>query len=172
MTRAPRSRIRTFLSHAVVLSALLPACAASARFYSRTGRELPQTAVRAIRCTNDEVAVVMRAGGEPIGTIAARAISVEATDEDVDEKASIVAARNGGTHYLLTEKAVESFTVSLPGQTQQQCTQQDQRVECTTTYTEPSARSYDQPTGKFVVFRVPLENWLHLPSTLRPVLDD
>lgn len=143
-------------------------CAASAHFYSKTGRSFEAVTKRAVRCEENEVAAVTAAGGEPIGTISAAALSVQATDEDVAEKAYKTAAKNGGTHVLLTEKGIDYFTVTTPGQKEKNCTDNGETVDCKTTYTEPTTSVYEKPTAKFVVFRVPAENWAKLPPQLRP----
>jgi hypothetical protein len=42
-------------------------------------------------------------------------------------------------------------------------------VECQTTYTPETTSTYEKPTAKFVVFRVPPPSWARLPESLRPV---
>lgn len=152
----------------VAVAVALTGCAASARFYSKNGQTYPALTPRAVSLDEREVPLVTQAGGQAIGTISAHALSVQADDEDVAEKALKVAAKSGGTHVLRTEKGIESFTVTTPGQAQQDCVQTDQGMSCRTIVTAPTSTTYDKPTAKFVVFRVPAENWARLPAQLRP----
>jgi hypothetical protein len=145
-------------------------CAASASFHSKTGRAFPRVTPQAVKCDENEAKRVAAAGGEVIGTIDARALTVQATDEDLIDKAAVVAGNNGGTHLVLTDKGVEYFTVYNAGQERTQCAQGDGTVDCQTTYTPPTTSTYEKPTAKFVVFRVPQARWAELPDSLRPGL--
>jgi hypothetical protein len=152
---------------AVALAAAV-GCAASATFHSKTGREFPRVTRQAVRCDEDEAKRVAATGGEVIGTIDARAITVQATDEDLADKAATVAGDNGGTHVVLTDKGIEYFTVYNAAQEHTQCAEAQGTVDCQTTYTPASTSTYEKPTAKFVVFRVPPARWGELPDSLRP----
>jgi hypothetical protein len=148
---------------------LVPGCAASAQFHSKTGKEFTPIVAQAVRCDEAEVGTVIAAGGILIGTIDARALAVRATDDDVADKAAKVAAENGGTHLVLTERDVESFTYTQPGHEDTECREVNGARDCRTTVTAPTQTTVDKPTAKFVVLRVPRQNWPQLPTTLRPV---
>lgn len=153
----------------VSLGVALAACAASAQFHSKTGRTYATLTERAVRVDEAEAKAVVAAGGEVIGTISARALSVRADDEDLADKAAEVAGDSGGTHVVLTEKGVEYFTAQTPGRSDAQCAGTDTTVDCTSTYTAPGSTTYEKPTAKFIVFRVPGQNWAQLPQSLRPL---
>ncbi|MFT3775175.1 MAG: hypothetical protein QM820_58250 [Minicystis sp.] len=150
------------------LGAPLSGCVASAKFYSKTGAAYAPLVYRAVRCEEGEVPAVLAAGGMPIGTIAARSITVTATNDDLFEKALRAAGQNGGTHVVLTERGIESFTVTNPGTVQKRCVQTGDAVDCQRTYTPPTETTYEKPTAKFIVLRVPPERWGLLPPQLRP----
>jgi hypothetical protein len=163
----PLAKYARFLVPVLVL--VLGACAATAQFHSKTGREYAAVAQSAVRCDEQEMPAVMNAGGMIIGTIDAHGMTLQATDGDVADKAAKVAAESGGTHVLLTEKGEEIYTQFNPAQTNTQCQSTDGAVNCQETYTPASTSTYTKPTAKFVVVRVPPENWAKLPETLRPI---
>jgi len=166
----PLPRLATIVALALVaLSVPLSGCVASAKFYSKTGAEYVPLTHRAVRCDEGEVDAVLAAGGLPIGTISARSLAVIATSDDVVEKALRNAARSGGTHAVLTERGMESFTVTNPGRVEKRCVRDGDVVDCQRTFTPPTQTTYEKPTAKLVVFRVPPERWAALPPTLRPV---
>jgi hypothetical protein len=153
---------------ALILSVVLWGCAASAHFYSKNGQAYPPLTQQAVRCEENEIRAVIAAGGFPIGVVDARGLRIDATDNDLAYTAAKVAAKNGGTHVLLTEKGIETFTVTTPGQVQKQCQAGDGTVDCETTFTPPTTSTYEKPTAKFVVFVVPRQGWARLPPTLQP----
>ena len=148
--------------------ALVMACAATATFHSKNGRAYDRLTDRAVRCNENEAKTVVAAGGEAIGTIDARALSVRADDDDVADKAAEEAAKSGGTHIVLTDKGVEYFTVTNPAVEQRHCTKEGRDVDCETTETPATETTYAKPTASFLVFRVPLTGWEKLPDSLRP----
>jgi hypothetical protein len=147
----------------------LSACAATATFHSRTGAEYAPVAIRAIACSEDEARSVAAAGGIPIGTVDAKALAVNATENDLTDKAAKVAADRGGTHVVLTARGIEWFTVLHPETTDTVCQHTQNGRECETTYTPASESTVEKPTAAYVVFRVPPEKWAALPELLRPV---
>jgi hypothetical protein len=152
----------------VVSLAIVTACAATATFHSKNGRTYDRITERAVRCDENEAKTVVAAGGEAIGTIDARALSVRAGDDDVADKAAVVAAKSGGTHIVLTDKGVEYFTVTNPGVEQRHCVKDGHDVDCETTYTPATETTYAKPTASFLVLRIPLAGWEKLPDALRP----
>lgn len=154
---------------AFALALAVTGCATSAHFHSKTGRAYVSVAAQAVRCDETEARTVAAAGAEVIGTISAKALAVTANDEDVADKAAVVAAKNGGTHIVLTDKGVEYFTVMTPGQTSTQCVRNGGELQCESTSTEATASTYAKPTAKFVVLRLAPEAWSRLPESLRPI---
>jgi hypothetical protein len=165
--------VRAIMHFATRPSLVLPivlsvACAATATFHSKNGQTYAPLTERAVRCDEGEARTVVAAGGEVIGTITAKALSVRGDDDDVADKAAAVAAQSGGTHVVLTDKGVEYFTVTNPGVETKDCKKDGQDVDCQTTYTPATETTYEKPTASFLVFRVPLAGWDKLPETLRP----
>lgn len=159
-------------SRSLALGAMLftlSGCSASAQFHSKTGRAYRPVTAQAVQCDEPEARLVASAGADVIGTISAKGLHVRASDEDLVEKAAAVAAAKGGTHVVLTDKGVEQFTVHSPAQKTKQCVRDDNEVQCQTTYTPASERTYSKPTASFVVLRLRPEDWPRLPSALRPV---
>ena len=163
-----RKTTAALLLSLAALGAPLSGCAASAKFYSKTGAEYDALVHRAVRCDEGEVNAVLAAGGMPIGTIATRSLTVLATSDDLFEKALRTAARNGGTHVVLTERGIESFTVTNPGRVEKRCVNDGYAIDCQRTYTPPTQTTYEKPTAKFIVLRVSPERWGALPPSLRP----
>jgi hypothetical protein len=152
----------------VAASLTLLGCAASAHFYSKNGQVYREVTGQAVRCEENEIHAVIAAGGFPIGVIDARGLSTRANEDDLADKAAKIAAKNGGTHILLTERGIDSFTVTNPEQKQRTCTRNDATVDCTTTYTAATTSIFEKPTAKFVVFVIPPERWPSLPPALQP----
>ncbi|APR76511.1 Hypothetical protein A7982_01858 [Minicystis rosea] len=152
----------------VSLAAPLAGCVASAKFYSKTSAEYAPLVYRAVRCDEGEVNAVLAAGAMPIGTISARSLAVIATNDDLFEKALRTAGKSGGTHVVLTERGLESFTVTNPGTVEKRCVRNGDMIDCQRTFTPPTQTTYEKPTAKFVVLRVPPERWAALPPALRP----
>jgi hypothetical protein len=146
----------------------LAACAAGAQFHSRTGADYPRVAVQALPCQEAQIELLTKAGGVPIGTIDAKAWRVDATDDDLDEKAAKEAADHGGTHIVLTTRGLDTMTYTQPGQTTTDCTHDGHEGECQTTTTDPTTSTVTKPTARYVVFRVPADGWAKLPELLRP----
>lgn len=162
-----RHQLRRITQTALLLLAL-SGCAASAHFYSKNGQVYPELTAQAVRCDEGEIRAVMNAGGFPIGVIDAKALRINASDDDLAVTASRIAGKNGGTHVLLTEKGIETFTLVNPAQKQRQCVREYGKLDCTTTYTDATTSTYEKPTAKFVVFMVPRERWGQLPPMLQP----
>jgi hypothetical protein len=151
------------------LALLLCGCAARATYHSRTGQDYPRVAVQAIRCDDGAIAALTAAGGVPIGTVDAKSLRVNATDDDLDEKAAKEAAKHGGTHIVLTTRGFETMTYATPGQATTECVDRRDDSDCVSTVTQGTETTVVKPTARFVVFRVPSENWTRLPEVLRPV---
>jgi hypothetical protein len=152
-----------------VLFLLPSACASTAQFHSRTGQNYARLALKAVPCDEGDVQALQAAGGVPIGTIDAKALTVTASADDVADEATRVAAKRGGTHVLLTGRGEESFTYVQPGQERTQCQKIDGVLDCQRSFTPPTQTTVHEPTASFVVFRVPRQNWAQLPEGLRPV---
>lgn len=156
------------LALGIALSLALSGCSARATFYSKTGAVYSALVPRAVRCDEGEAQAVVDAGGVAIGTIAAKSLRADTNNDDLWMKAMREAGKRGGTHVVLTEKGVDTFTVSSPAQVLKSCTRDRHSYECEKTYIPPSEETYERPTAKFVVFRVPPEAWGKLPDSLRP----
>jgi hypothetical protein len=156
------------LALAATLSLALGGCAASAQFHSKNGQTLAPLTAQAVCCEENEIQAVMAAGGVTVGVIDAKALTTDATDDDVAAKAAKIAAKNGGTHLLRTEKGFESFTLTYPETYEKRCTAAAGTRDCQTTHTPPTTSTYIKPTAKFVVFAVPRQSWDQLPPALVP----
>jgi len=156
----------------VALPLLVGGCAASAHFYSKTGQEYGAIVKRAVICNESEAEAVARFGGEPIGSISAAGLSINATDDDLAEKAAAVAATRGGTHIVLTERGEDTFSTYHPATREKQCVWSNGIQDCTTTVQSERVTTRSQPTAKFVVLRVPFDRWALLPQSLRPAALD
>ena len=146
----------------------LTGCSASARFHSKTGRNYGPLTTTAVRCEEKEAQLVSQAGGEVIGTISGKGLTVNADQNDIIEKAQAVAAKKGGTHIVLTEKGEQLFTVYTPAQITTDCVRSPGAVECQTVATPATSTTYAHPTASFIVLRLDPARWATLPSQLRP----
>src|SRR5437868_2480524 len=81
-----------------ILGTGMTGCAASVHFYSKTGQEFPELTHHAVIIENNEVDAIRSAGGFPIGTESGEGLNINSTQEDVSDKAAVVAGRKGGTH--------------------------------------------------------------------------
>lgn len=170
----PRSPT-TILAKATRLAAALcfftsAGCAASAQFYSKTGQTFPEIAERAVICDESEADILARAGAQVIGTIAAQANVVTATDDDLTQKAAVTAARSGGTHVVLTSRGVATFDQYHPETRDRRCTTSEYTTDCRTVVNPASVTTTEVPTAKYVVFRAGPELWASLPPNLRPMV--
>lgn len=147
----------------------LTGCSASARFHSKNGRNYGPLTTTAVRCEENEAQLVSQAGGEVIGTISGKGLNVTSDQNDILEKAQVVAAKKGGTHIVLTEKGEQLFTVINPAQTKTDCVRTPGAIECQTVTTPVTTTTYSHPTASFVVLRLAPQRWASLPSPLRPV---
>jgi hypothetical protein len=150
------------------LGAAAGGCTTSATFYSKTGRSFARATPRAVRCEPGEIKAVGAAGGFIIGTIAAKTLTGSATTDDMANDAAEEAARAGGTHILLTEQAIETFTTLTPAQETVDCSRGPGGEVCHREVRPETTSTYEHPTARFVVIRVPPENWGRLPEQLRP----
>lgn len=153
----------------VILAFSLSGCVASAKFHPKTGQDFTPSVARAVRVEPAEVDAVVSAGGFPIGTISARALSTRANGDDIADKAAVVAAKSGGTHIALLETGVESYTYVQAGQVHSRCSRGDGTRDCETSFTPPVSTTVDNPTAEFEVYRVAPADWDRLPEMLRPV---
>jgi hypothetical protein len=154
----------------IALSMLLSTgCAASAHFHSKTGARFEPLAEQAVRCSEDEANAVVAAGGFVIGTIDAKGTIAHASDDDVADRAVLVAARKGGTHVVLTDRGTETWVVNNPGTMRRDCVRGESEVDCVTTFTPPTQSTYEKRTARFVVFRLGPAAWSRLPQGLRPI---
>lgn len=153
---------------AISLALVVSGCAATATFHSKTGASYAQLVPRAVRCDDGEARAALAAGGVVIGTVTAKALSVRATPDDVADKASLVAAEHGGTHFVITERGIDTMTVTHPATTDTQCVETDDASSCQTTSTGPTESTYEKPTASVVVIRVEPPAWTALPAQIRP----
>lgn len=137
----------------------------SARFQSKTGRVFDRIAVQAVICDEAEATTVAESGGQIIGTIAGKAGSTHA----ITGAAARVAAKNGGTHLVLTEKGTEHFTYVSPETSEIDCASQPGNVNCRQVTTPATTTTVTHATAQYIVFRLPQEKWEALPVTLQPV---
>lgn len=164
------SRVRAVLVTFFLLGSA--GCAATARFHSKTGAVYPAVAQQAVVCNEQEADIVARAGGIPIGEVSGEGLAVNATEDQVVEKAAIVAGKKGGTHIVLTDRGEETFVYQNPATKERRCTWEQGVEVCDWVYMPATTSTRTEPTARFLVFRVPPEKWAALPQELRPVAND
>lgn len=151
-----------------LMSIIVVGCAASAQFHPKSGRDWQRVTRRAVLCNEDEARTVAQAGGFAIGTITARGLTIDATQEDLADKAAVLAGKMGGTHLVLTDHSVEWFTTVHPAVVERQCQRNRRSVDCRKTYTPSTTSQYSEPRAKFLVFRLPEQEWSRVPPQLVP----
>ncbi len=107
--------------------------------------------------------------GERLGTIDTSG-SAMASSGDLADRAAELAAVHGGTHVVLENSGVDTFTSTQPATESQTCTHDDttNTDNCTTTYTPETTTTTSIPYATYDVLRVPAERWAELPGALRP----
>lgn len=147
-----------------LLLVLVPGCL-SATYHGQTATPIADRAV--VLGAHDRVPA------QQLGKIEASG-GPTASREDLDERAAVIAAKQGGTH-LVVEGAGEAVTTTTtPASETQTCSHDDTTNSdtCTTTYTPESTSTYVTPYATYGVLRVPEEQWLALPDALRPTAWD
>lgn len=145
------------------------ACAAgcvSATFHSKTGQNYSSLTPRAV-VVADEEARQVESIGTVIGTISTNGTADKET-ADLTDKAAEIAAKNGGTHVILSQEGTIDYTTYTPEHTTERCHDYDDGYKCRVSYHPASENTTSRPTAEFVVVRVPPERWGQLPETLRP----
>lgn len=146
---------------AVSLSCL--SCA-YAEFHPRSVVPRAQVTAQAMRIYEDDVQALRVAGAEVVGTVDASGSGSVVGQGQLAEKAADVAAENGGTHFLLTDRGVSHYFVTSSGSAETACS----GGTCSTSFTMPTTRDYPRQTAVYVVFRVNPDAWDKLPYVLRP----
>jgi hypothetical protein len=128
------------------------------------------TAYRAAQFYENDFRYILDSGGRPIGHIEARGDG-STSSKDVDDEALKQAAARGGTHVIRTSKDLESVYFQFAqARADTVCTNAVSDTKCATTFTDASfARIADLPRARYIIWRVPCENWPKLPEQLRPV---
>jgi hypothetical protein len=140
----------------------------SADFHSKNGRTYPTVTERAVIVDDDELAAVMAAGAEDIGTISGAGMAINSQD-DVTEKATRVAAEHGGTHVVVTASDRAETTWEHPATVTKQCSNDGEgNRSCEKTFQPAYESTSSRPVAAYRVLRVPAQNWGALPDQLRP----
>ena len=155
---------------ALCVSLVCAAGCVSATFHSKTGQNYPSLTPRAVvvaRATAVEASRQVESIGTIIGTISTDG-TVDKETADLADKAADLAAKNGGTHVILSQEGTIDYTTYTPEHTTERCHDYDDGYKCRVSYHPASENTTSRPTADFVVVRVPPERWAQLPDTLRP----
>jgi hypothetical protein len=110
-----------------------------------------QIAVKAIQVGEGDLGALKKAGALPIGTLTMRGRDLNA----VIDATATEAAEFGGTHYMMGRWSEQTSTVAYHG---------SGTADSWTVVPLTSTTS----TARFVVLRVPVSGWQHLPDILTP----
>ncbi|HEY4183142.1 MAG TPA: hypothetical protein VGM90_40240 [Kofleriaceae bacterium] len=153
----------------LVVAVAMAGCAVQATYHSKNGRAYAQITPRAVILDDAEAKIVMASGGQVIGTIEGRGLTVTSSVADVNDRAAQVAAEEGGTHVIVAHAEMVEYAWENPGVYDRRCRRTDDGRECTSTFVPASTTTYEKPSGDYIVVRVPPQQWGMLPPELQPM---
>jgi hypothetical protein len=153
----------------IIALALLAGCAA-ATFRPTTQATFPPIADRAVAIDASRSPAIVQQGRR-IGTIATSGTGLD-DQQDLADKAAIIAMKSGGTHVITTQAGEVTNTYTTPASESTTCTDNSDASTCTTTYTPESTTTVTTPWADFDVYRVESARWQQLPEDERPLALD
>src|SRR5262249_37693979 len=115
----------------------------------------------------DDVPVLMKAGGRVIGEVGAHGGALAGQDS-LDSKAAAVAAESGGTHFIVRRRSTSYVQTTSAGHANTTCSDGFGGGQCNKTYPPPVTRESPRQHAHFVVIRLAPAAWAALPEGLRP----